>query len=82
MIKKLPFLLLILFLFQIELTFSQTNTNTLIDNFVTTMDKAGLSKSQTAKVRDLIIERNRLIAEDTKLQNELKAKYPFVFHDE
>ncbi len=82
MIKKLPFLFLILFLFQIELTFSQADTNNLIDNFVTTMNNAGLSKSQTAKIRDLIIERNRLLAEDTKLQNELKAKYPFVFHDE
>jgi len=82
MTKKLPFLFLILFLFQIELTFSQTNTNDLLDNFVTTMSNAGLSKSQTARVRDLIIERNTLIAEDTKLQNELKAKYPFVFHDE
>lgn len=82
MTKKLPFLFLVLFLFQIEFTFSQTNTNDLLDNFVTTMNNAGLSKSQTAKVRDLIIERNRLIAEDAKLQNELKAKYPFVFHDE
>ena len=82
MTKKLPFLFLFLFLFQIELTFSQADTNKLIDNFVTTMNNAGLSKGQTAKIRDLIIERNRLIAEDTKLQNELKAKYPFVFHDE
>jgi len=82
MIKKLPFLLLVLFLFQTKLTFSQADTNNLLDNFVTTMNNAGLSKSQTAKVRDLIIERNRLITEDTKLQNELKAKYPFVFHDE
>jgi len=82
MTKKLPFLFLFLFLFQIELTFSQADTNNLIDNFVTTMNNAGLSKSQTAKIRDLIIERNRLLAEDTKLQNELKAKYPFVFHDE
>nr|WP_315240070.1 hypothetical protein [uncultured Flavobacterium sp.] len=82
MIKKLPFLFLALFLFQIEFTFSQTDVNNLIDNFVTTMNSAGLSKSQSAQVRDLIIERNRLIAEDAKLQNELKAKYPFVFHDE
>ncbi|HEX8017574.1 MAG TPA: hypothetical protein VF465_20265, partial [Flavobacterium sp.] len=82
MIKKLPLLFLVLFLFQIEHTFSQTDANNLIDNFVTTMNNAGLSKSQTAKVRDLIIERNKLIAEDIKQQNELKAKYPFVFHDE
>ncbi|OOV20480.1 hypothetical protein BXU10_13070 [Flavobacterium sp. LM4] len=80
--KKLPFLFLVLFLFQIELTFSQADTNNLIDNFVTTMNNAGLSKNQTAKVRDLITERDRLIAEDIKQQNELKAKYPFVLHDE
>lgn len=82
MIKKLPFLFLVIFLFQIEPTFSQADINNLIDNFVTTMNNAGLSKSQSAKVRDLIIERNRLITEDAKLQNELKAKYPFVLHDE
>ncbi|CAD0002237.1 hypothetical protein [Flavobacterium salmonis] len=83
MIKKLPILFLVLFLFQIEFTFSQTSdSNNPIDNFVTAMNNAGLSKSQVTKIRDLIIERNRLIAEDTKLQNELKAKYPFVFHDE
>jgi hypothetical protein len=46
------------------------------------MNNTGLTKSQTEKVRDLIIERNRLIAEDTRLQKELNAKYPFVFHDE
>jgi hypothetical protein len=82
MIKKIPFLLIILFLFQIELTFSQTDTNNLIDSFVTTMNNTGLSKSQVAKIKDLITERNQLIADDTKLQNELNAKYPFVFHDE
>ncbi|GGE94799.1 hypothetical protein GCM10011518_00110 [Flavobacterium limi] len=46
------------------------------------MNNAGLSKSQTAKVRELIMELDRLIAEDLKQQSELKAKYPFVFHDE
>ncbi|WP_163393181.1 hypothetical protein [Flavobacterium limi] len=80
--KKFPFLLLILFLFQFELSFSQADTNNLIDNFVNTMNNAGLSKSQTAKVRELIMELDRLIAEDLKQQSELKAKYPFVFHDE
>lgn len=82
MTRKFLFIFLVLFIFQTEITFSQTNTNDLINNFVTEMNKAGLSKSQTAKVKDLIIERDRLIAEDIKLQKELNTKYPFVFHDE
>lgn len=82
MIKKLPFLFLVLFLFQIEFAFSQTNTNNLIDSFVTRMDNAGLSKKQIGEIKDLIVERNRLITEDAKLQKELNDKYPFVFRDE
>ncbi|CAD0009332.1 hypothetical protein [Flavobacterium salmonis] len=82
MIKKLPLLFLVLFLFQIEFAFSQTNTNNLIDSFVATMENAGLSKSQITKVKDLLIERDRIIAEDAKQQNELKAKYPVPFRDD
>lgn len=83
MTKKLPFLLIILFLFQINPTFSQSpKPNDLIENFVTTMNNAGLSKNQVSKIKDLITERNQLLVEDTKLQIELNAKYPFVFHDE
>jgi hypothetical protein len=83
MTKKLPFLFLVLFLLQTDHAFGQApNTNDLIDDFVTTMNNAGLSKSQVAKITNLITERNQLLAEDTKLQNELNAKYPFVFHDE
>jgi hypothetical protein len=81
-IQKLPFLFAILFLFQTNHTFSQTSQpNELIDSFVTTMNTAGLSKSQVTKIKNLIIERNELLAEDAKLQNELNTKYPFVFHD-
>lgn len=84
MIKNKPFLLvlLLIFLFQIKLAFSQTNTNNLIDGFVTKMENTGLSKKQIAEIRNLITERDRLITEDIKLQNELNAKYPFVFYDE
>jgi len=82
MIRKLPFVFLAFFTFLTEISFSQTNTNDLINNFVSEMNKAGLSKSQTAKIKDLIIERDRLNAQDIILQKELDAKYPFVFHDE
>lgn len=82
MIKKVPFLFIVLFLFQIKFAFSQINTNNLIDSFITTMNNAGLSKKQIAEIKDLIVERNRLITQDTKLQKELNDKYPFVFHDE
>lgn len=82
MIKKIPFLFLVLFLFQIQFTFSQENTNNLIDNFVNTMTEVGLSKSQIVQINTLLLERDRLIAEDKKLQSELNTKYPFVFHDQ
>lgn len=82
MTKKLLFIFLILFLFQTQLSLSQENTNELIDGFVIAMNKAGLSKSQADKVKDLIIERDRLIVQDLRLQKELNSKYPFVFHDE
>lgn len=82
MIKKRFFLLAILFVFETNHTFSQTpQPNELIDSFVTTMGTVGLSKNQVAQIKDLIIERNRIIAEDAKLQSELNSKYPFVFHD-
>lgn len=86
MVKKITFFFTFfftfLFLFQTNLTFSQIQKqNELIDSFVTAMNTAGLSKSQVTKIKDLLIERDALIAEDTQLQNELNAKYPFVFND-
>nr|WP_315200658.1 hypothetical protein [uncultured Flavobacterium sp.] len=83
MMQKLPFLFAFIFLFQTNQGFSQAPMpDELIDSFVTTMNTAGLSKNQVTKIKDLIIERNQLIAEDTKLQSEFNSKYPFVFHDE
>jgi len=83
MIKKLPFLLLVLFLLQIKFIYSQSNkTFALIDNFEIIMKEANLSKSQILQIKDLLVKNDQLIAEDAKLQKELNAKYPFVFHDE
>ncbi|MFQ6601947.1 hypothetical protein [Flavobacterium sp. C3NV] len=46
------------------------------------MKEAGLSKSQILQIKDLFVKNDQLLADDTKLQKELNAKYPFVFHDE
>nr|WP_315199933.1 hypothetical protein [uncultured Flavobacterium sp.] len=82
MMQKLPLLFVFFLLFQTSYTFGQApKPNEHIDSFVTTMNTAGLSKSQVTQIKNLIIERDELLAEDTKLHTELNAKYPFVFHD-
>ena len=82
MIKKLPFYLVVIFLLQIKLLYSQPNQSSiLIDNFKISMHDAGLSKTQISQISDLLVERDKLISDDIEVKKELDAKYPFVFHD-
>lgn len=82
MIKKLSFTFIVLFLFETQSIFSQSEANSLPSSFFTAaMNNAGLSKSQTSQINTLLQERERSISEDAKLQSELNSKYPFVFYN-
>nr|WP_294924216.1 hypothetical protein [uncultured Flavobacterium sp.] len=83
MIKKIHFFLVVLFLLQIKLLYSQSDkTSSLIDNFEITMNEAGLSKTQILQIKDLLIKKDQLLNENIESEKGLNAKYPFVFHDE
>src|SRR6218665_2023803 len=83
MVKKISSTLIVLFLFQIHTFFGQSpQNNNLIENFTADMNNAGLTKAQTEQITALLNERERLFNEDKKKQNELNAKYPYVFHNQ